>query len=177
MNEGHTHIIRQHRFWLASLGIVIFLFVVSSFALRTVLDYDSSLCLVVLVRSVIPLLSILLTVAFVSLSGRVYISRLLLLSDTTESMHEGHKRKIRRRIYLLVSFGIVISCLVFCISVMRTVYDYDSYSGWIVLFQCVIPMLSILLAGFFVSLPGRIVRSKILLLPMFMLLLCYPDLC
>lgn len=173
MNEGHTHIIRQHRFWLASLGIVIFLFVVSSFALRTVLDYDSSLCLVVLVRSVIPLLSILLTVAFVSLSGRVYRSRLLLLSDTTESMHEGHKRKIRRRIYLLVSFGIVISCLVFCISVMRTVYDYDSSSGWIVLFQCVIPMLSILLAGFFVSLPGRIVRSKILLLPMFMLLLCF----
>lgn len=173
MNEGHKHKIRIRRFLLACFGIVIFLLVVSSFALRSIFGHDSSSGLTVLIRSVMSLMSILLAVAFISWSGRFVRRRLLLLSETTESKNKGNKRKIRRRIYLLVSLGIVISVLVYLISELRIVCGHDSSSGWIVFFQCAIPLLSILLAGVFVSLPGRIVRSKILLLPMFMLLLCF----
>lgn len=76
--------------------------------------------------------------------------------------------KSRRQKYIC---GAIIGILALIIAAI-IILDSSSSTILTILFQCLVPILCIVLAGILVSLPAKIVRSKFLLTTMFFLLLC-----
>lgn len=93
-----------------------------------------------------------------------------------ERLHTNHainllakmSRRYRRRNY---AFGLLIMLLLIAASL--TGLNFVTSPGWIAVFQILIPILCIGAAGILVSLPARIVRSKILLTAIFLLLVVF----
>ena len=87
-------------------------------------------------------------------------------------MNDRFLHRTRRQHYLIVTIIVLIAVIIGCVWILDSIHSNESLWGWTLMLQCLIPLLSILLAGVFVSLPGKIVRSKVILVFMFVALLC-----
>lgn len=86
-------------------------------------------------------------------------------------MNNKNFHRVRRQQYLLVLILILLGTIVAGTTYLYNIHLDHSMDGWILMLQCLIPLLCIILAGIFVSLPGKIVRSKLILVVMFAALL------
>ena len=87
-------------------------------------------------------------------------------------MNDRLLHRTRRQRYLIVTIIVLVAVIIGCVWILDSIHSNESLWGWTLMLQCIIPLLSIVLAGVFVSLPGKIVRSKIILALMFVALLC-----
>ena len=87
-------------------------------------------------------------------------------------MNDRLLHRTRRQHYLIVTIIVLIAVIIGCVWILDSIHSNESLWGWTLMLQCLIPLLSIVLAGVFVSLPGKIVRSKVILVFMFVALLC-----
>ena len=87
-------------------------------------------------------------------------------------MNDRLLHRTRRQHYLIVTIIVLIAVIIGCVWILDSIHSNESLWGWTLMLQCLIPLLSIVLAGVFVSLPGKIVRSKVILAFMFVALLC-----
>lgn len=77
-----------------------------------------------------------------------------------------------RQWYLFATIILLLAAIAGCVGILVSIQINKSFSWLIQPLQCIIPLLSIVLAGVFVSLPRKIVRSKAILALMFGVLLC-----
>lgn len=87
-------------------------------------------------------------------------------------MNDRLFHRTRRQRYLFAAIVVLLVVIAGCVWILDNTYSNSSLWGVTLAFQCFIPLLSIVLAGVFVSLPGKIVRSKAILALMFGVLLC-----
>lgn len=87
-------------------------------------------------------------------------------------MNDRLLHRTRRQHYLIVTIIVFIAVIIGCVCILDSIHSNESLWRWTLMLQCLIPLLSIVLAGVFVSLPGKIVRSKVILVFMFVALLC-----
>ena len=87
-------------------------------------------------------------------------------------MNDRLLHRTRRQHYLIVTIIVLIAIIIGCVWILDSIHSNESLWGWTLMLQCLIPLLSIVLAGVFVSLPGKIVRSKVILALMFVAILC-----
>lgn len=87
-------------------------------------------------------------------------------------MNDRLLHRTRRQHYLIVTIIVLIAVIIGCVWILDSIHSNESLWRWTLMLQCLIPLLSIVLAGVFVSLPGKIVRSKVILVFMFVALLC-----
>ena len=87
-------------------------------------------------------------------------------------MNDRLLHRTRRQHYLIVTIIVFIAVIIGCVWILDSIHSNESLWRWTLMLQCLIPLLSIVLAGVFVSLPGKIVRSKVILVFMFVALLC-----
>lgn len=84
----------------------------------------------------------------------------------------GILHRMKKQMYLLKLLATLTAILALLVVMMYYACQYGC-TTLIFLLQVVIPLLCILLAGVFVSLPGKIVKDKMLLLIMFVLLVAF----
>lgn len=80
--------------------------------------------------------------------------------------------RTRRQWYLIATVVFLLALIAGCLCCLDRIHSDPSSGRCTLVLQCVIPCLCIVLAGVFVSLPGKIVRSKVILALMFVALLC-----
>lgn len=87
-------------------------------------------------------------------------------------MNNPFLHRARRQWYLFVIIVLLSAVIAGSVWGLCAIHNDESLCGFTLALQCLIPLLSIVLAGVFVSLPGKIVRSKAILVLMFVVLLC-----
>lgn len=87
-------------------------------------------------------------------------------------MDEKPFHRTRRQRYLCTIIALLVVGIGASMYCLCKIYSGDTYPRLTFMLQCLIPLMSIVLAGVFVSLPGKIVRSKLILAVMFGALVC-----
>lgn len=88
-------------------------------------------------------------------------------------MNKRPTHKTYRLLYLMVIVTVICICIAAASCAFVKLIGDPKYHGVTCALQCLIPILCIALAGIIISLPGKIVRSKGLLISMFVVLVIY----